>query len=60
MFKNKSILYLSGNTTVNGKDIFYENAAWYRSNEDMPTENKIFFNDPDIVKFRVYNVIQTD
>ncbi len=60
LFGNNSILYLSGNTNINGKDVFYENAAWYRSNEDMPVEDRVFFNDPKIAKFRVYNVINND
>ena len=58
LFGNKSILYLSGNTKINGKDVFYENAAWYKMNNEMPEEDKVFFGDPSIVKFRVYNVIK--
>ncbi len=60
LFGNKSILYLSGETDINGKKVFYENAAWYQSNENMPIQDKIFWNEPRIAKFRVYNVIDND
>ena len=60
LFGNKSILYLSGETEIDGKKIFYENAAWYKTNENMPIQDKIFWNEPRIAKFRVYNVINND